>query len=157
MFHILTHRRHCMHEQVKFTGSVAAVEGEFVKLTDKYNEVTKVAALESPDIGACPIAMDTERPDTGGTPMDFNPGHVFVATVDKVSILRNWADKMVITDQIEVTGLVFGDQLTIIEGKFFKLTDAAQHLFGFYRGADPHGFVPSGHVVHLVPQARFAV
>lgn len=157
MIHILTHRRHCMHEQVKYVGATPAVEGEFIKLTDVYNEFDKVGVAETPDIGACPVAIDTERPDTGGTPMPFNPEHVFVGSVDKVSVLRNWADKMIVTDQIEPVGLAFGDQLTIVGGKFVKMTLATQHLFGFYRGADPHGFVHEGHVIHLVPQARFAV
>ena len=137
------------------------VSGQWIKVDDsvnpvKYNLAVPYADDEYGKEDACIAYIDSLRSDSG-YPHVTNPNHVVTGVVSTITVVRKWDDTLISTDQIDVTGLSVGDQLTVKGGKLVKMANATDMLFGVYLGADPEQMVTNGHIVNLIKQPRFDV
>jgi hypothetical protein len=168
MFHVLTPERYCDEQVITFPMVAGAMPdiavGTWVKPKDNNWDVyMEVPTGEVGTLLCAPLILKTKRPDSGSTavPGVANPAFSFTGQVETAVVLRNWADKFVITDQIVSPGtLVKGNELTVEAGKL-RLRAATEPLFGIFIGQNvtPYGDMASattGYVVKLVAQQVIA-
>lgn len=171
MMHILTPERYCDEQVVtipKVGGATPDLPvGMWVKPSgSNWDVYAPVADGDTVTLAYAPLVLKTMRPDSGATaiPGVANPPFAFTGQVEKATILRNWDDKFVITDQIVVDGrgLSVGSELTVDAGATdagkLRLRAETEPLFGIYFGQNttPYGDGSVGYVVKLKAQAVIA-
>ena len=128
-------------------------EGAWLKLGSKFDAFAPMEVAEAAEITACPAVINSLRTDSGSF-NSGNPAYTFIDNNETVTIIRNWNDLMVTTDDVVDGGTwVIGEELTVIGGAFVKITTpATQHKFGVYIGDDESGKVEGGKVIQLIRQ-----
>lgn len=179
MMHILTPERYCDEQVITFPKVAGATPdlpvGTWVKpVGGSWDVYAPIADGDDVSLAFAPLVLNTKRPDSADGMIPGVPNEVisdvpnrkykaFVGLVDKSVILRNWDDKMVITDQIVGAGaLPVGAELTVDAGATnagkLRLRAATEPLFGIFFGVNTtkYGDGSTGYVVKLKAQAVIA-